>query len=57
MVEVRERSWLEFVLSSHFFDLSINDIEESTQICIVEAVTCQLELCISLIGKQKNNAV
>lgn len=57
MVETRGGSWLELVLSSHFVYLSISDIEGSVQICIVEAETYQVELCISLIGKQKNNAV
>lgn len=57
VVEVREESSLELVLSPHFFHLLINNMGGSTQIFALEAGTLQLEFCISLTKKQKNNAV
>lgn len=50
-------SSLELVLSPHFFHLSINDVGGSIKIFIVEAGKLQLELCISLTEKWKNNGV
>lgn len=51
VVEVREESSLELVLSPHFFHLLINNMGGSTQIFVLEAGTLQLEFCISLTKK------